>query len=491
MDTGIDMDTTTVVSSFSHSSSSSFTSASTSTVAPPAPPPTTTAALQELLTLRSAHASLLDKHGQTNALLSTRSSQLTTLQSQFSAVQNALVENEELRRVLGVEREGRRREEERRGLVEREVGFLSELVGSYEREREVDDDMVVDSGDAGAGVGVGAGGRDDTRRLRERLGELERLLVDYKEANKRLGDEVGRLGVGVVGGGVDLEVGDEKRTEMKWKSVEELVKDVESVREENEKLKADLTQSTKSLDAHLSTIDTLEQTLFELRGEIAGGRHVPPNTRILEMADNPERRWFDGRKEVVDGLRRENGALMRRLEELGRRVAEWEGEGEGVVAEGEGEGVSERMKKEDDASKSGKMEDVVPRESWELVSREKEELEEMVRQKEKRLLRLQQVFTQKSSEFRDAIASILGVKLAFYPNGSVRVTSVFDLNASFVFSPSKLDGTTQMQLIAQSEQGGPQDLPSMMNYWIETQQCIPGFLASVTLECWEGSKRDM
>lgn len=48
-----------------------------------------------------------------------------------------------------------------------------------------------------------------------------------------------------------------------------------------------------------------------------------------------------------------------------------------------------------------------------------------------------QVFTSKSTEFREAIASILGVKLAFYPNGQVRVTSTYDLGASFVFQPIK------------------------------------------------------
>lgn len=45
-----------------------------------------------------------------------------------------------------------------------------------------------------------------------------------------------------------------------------------------------------------------------------------------------------------------------------------------------------------------------------------------------------------------------------------------------------------MQLVAQGE-GGPQDLPSLMQYWIEGEQCIPGFLASVTLECYDNSKR--
>lgn len=96
-----------------------------------------------------------------------------------------------------------------------------------------------------------------------------------------------------------------------------------------------------------------------------------------------------------------------------------------------------------------------------------------------------QVFTAKSAEFREAIASILGLKLAFYPNGQVRVTSIYDLSASFVFQPGG-DGA-RMQLVAQGE-GGPQDLPQLMRYWVEEEQCIPGFLASLTLECYDKSK---
>jgi len=99
------------------------------------------------------------------------------------------------------------------------------------------------------------------------------------------------------------------------------------------------------------------------------------------------------------------------------------------------------------------------------------------------------VFASKSAEFREAIASILGLKLAFYPNGQVRVTSVYDLCASFVFQPASRSEGGRMQLIAQGE-GGPQDLPNLMQYWIEKEQCIPGFLASVTLECYDKSKRE-
>jgi mitotic spindle assembly checkpoint protein MAD1 len=82
------------------------------------------------------------------------------------------------------------------------------------------------------------------------------------------------------------------------------------------------------------------------------------------MVDNPEQQWFDLRQAAMDRLKGENEALINRLKELedsGTRVAQGHG----------GE--------------------LVPRASWELVNREKAELEDIVRQKEKRLLRLQQV----------------------------------------------------------------------------------------------------
>ena len=88
------------------------------------------------------------------------------------------------------------------------------------------------------------------------------------------------------------------------------------------------------------------------------------------------------------------------------------------------------------------------------------------------------------------------MKLAFYPNGQVRVTSHFDLNAAFVFQPTgpaagNADGPggMRMQLVAQGD-GGPEDLPQLMRYWVEQEQCIPGFLASVTLQSYEAMKME-
>jgi mitotic spindle assembly checkpoint protein MAD1 len=121
---------------------------------------------------------------------------------------------------------------------------------------------------------------------------------------------------------------------------------------------------------HLDKIEELEQTLFELRGEIAGGRHVPPGVRILSLKENPEQQWFDLRQATMGQLKSENQALMKRLK---------------ILEESGGRPLAGQ-------EQAGK--DLVPRESWELVIKEKGDLEELVKQKEKRLLRLQQVSPQ-------------------------------------------------------------------------------------------------
>lgn len=119
------------------------------------------------------------------------------------------------------------------------------------------------------------------------------------------------------------------------------------------------------MQQHVEKIEELEQSLFELGGEIGGGRHVPPGVRVLSLKDNPEQQWVDLRQAAMDRLKGENEALMNRLKEL-----------------------------EDSGARGNSNEggaELVPRESWELVNKEKMDLEEVVQQKEKRLLRLQQV----------------------------------------------------------------------------------------------------
>lgn len=77
----------------------------------------------------------------------------------------------------------------------------------------------------------------------------------------------------------------------------------------------------------------------------------------------------------MDRLKGENEALMKRLKDL---------EESGAVG---------------NSIPGQRGEELVPRESWDLVNKEKNELEDVVKQKEKRLLRLQQVIYLSSQAF--------------------------------------------------------------------------------------------
>ncbi|ETW76357.1 hypothetical protein HETIRDRAFT_460753 [Heterobasidion irregulare TC 32-1] len=391
---------------------------------------------QSLSALRLAHAKLLEEHGANVALLRRREADLTDAQDRDVEKEEALEDLQREKRVLldkiaHLERDA--------ALAEREVGFLQALNASYSAEQS-------------------AQGADSIDKAKdEQIRQLESLLQDYKSRTQELEGELDELSHRPL-----------PATEKQGPRLQELKEALEKDRQALKEVQKALDESEVASEQQLEQIEELEQTLFELRGEIGAGRHVPPGVRILSLKDNPAQQWSDLRQEVMDRLKGENEALINRLKEL-----EDSGAGQAAAAKrGDGPG-----------------EDLVPRRSWEVVNQEKHELEEVVKQKEKRLLRLQQVFTAKSTEFREAIAAIMGVKLAFYPNGQVRVTSQYDLNASFVFQPTSRSEGAKMQLIAQGE-GGPQELPQLMRNWVEEEQCIPCFLASVTLECYDTWKRE-
>ncbi len=126
-----------------------------------------------------------------------------------------------------------------------------------------------------------------------------------------------------------------------------------------------LQEAQVEVEKYLERIDELEQTLFDLQGEIGGGRHVPPGVRVLSMRDNPAQQWADLSQAAMDRVEGENEALLNRLKEL---------EESGIVG-GNTNGQGE----------------LVPRESLEVAQQERDKLEDDLKQKEKRLLRLKQV----------------------------------------------------------------------------------------------------
>ncbi|KXN91874.1 Spindle assembly checkpoint component mad1 [Leucoagaricus sp. SymC.cos] len=402
-----------------------------------------------LTSLRLSHATLLEQHGSTLATLRTLESSNADLSSQL-AESTSLCSS--LKEELKAEKEGRRKDDVRARLAEHEVGFLKALVASYQAEELTMDELKVDE------LKV------------QRINDLEALLSDYKSTLASLPSP-----------STTPPSSPSKPSQPSPLLLAEL-----------ESLKSKFSDAEKTNEEHLETIDKLEQELFELSGEIAGGRHVPPKTRILQLVDNPEQQWFDLRQSMMDKLKEENSALLKRLHDLESSLPS------------HSTSTTSPDPSQPPATATLEQrpnEELVPRASYDLLQSTNTSLQSELSKKEKRLLRLTQVFHSKATEFREAIAAILGVKLAFYPNGQVRATSMFDLNASFVFQPVSNGtgsnggnggggGEMKMQLVAQGE-GGPQDLPSLMRYWIENEQCPPGFMASVTLECYEKAKAEV
>lgn len=245
----------------------------------------------------------------------------------------------------------------------------------------------------------------DNQNLHKRITDLEALLEEYKSTNNSLAQDIERLErevqqkSGYVQG--DLSLSEEHSVDIpspqKWQELLAVVgrvqercveleggEDAADVKESirNSDTQAAALKSSESVNAgHITRIEALEQTLFELRGEMGGGRHIPPNTRVVCLRQNPAQHWADTRKEVLDRLKQENEALLRRLEELESKVTI----GQTGAIEGD---VDMDVEHPARTEMGGRF---VPRESYESMKEEKKELEEIVKQKEKRLLRLQQV----------------------------------------------------------------------------------------------------
>lgn len=129
----------------------------------------------------------------------------------------------------------------------------------------------------------------------------------------------------------------------------------------------------------------------------------------------------------------------------------------------------------------------IPLATYEALQDEMEELRHSLASSEKKQSRLKSIWAAKSLEFREAVASILGWKLDFMPNGRVKVSSMYkpgdeEGENSIVFDGE--NGTMKVSGGEQSVFAG--EIRDQIVYWVEGRKEIPCFLAALTLEFWEG-----
>ena len=236
------------------------------------------------------------------------------------------------------------------------------------------------------------------------------------------------------------------------------------VTDEDEQRLSDLRRKNKSMQADVEKLTTsrkiLKKELEAARTQISALKSS--SQRVLELRDNPTSRAAMIKQNSLDTLRAENTALLARLEKR-------------------------------DGSKN-----MVPQATVERLRGDIERKDAELAEKDKFLKRHRTVFAEKSREFRQAVASLLGWDLHIMPNGRVSVASIFyqgnnededddEPPGSIVF-----DGEKQTMKVS----GGPKsafakEIQDQIKFWVDGRNEIPCFLAACSLEFYDRSTRAM
>ncbi|MCJ1357131.1 MAG: coiled-coil domain-containing protein mad1 [Icmadophila ericetorum] len=235
-----------------------------------------------------------------------------------------------------------------------------------------------------------------------------------------------------------------------------------------------ITRKNRKLQADLVTIqqsyNLLQHELIAAKSQLSSLQEST-RTRIISLRSNSTSDFEALKLNTITTLRAENKALLAQLS------------GEPHAAK------------------------VVPTSTAESMKLEIQELEKTVADREKRMDRLKKIWTLKSLEFREAVASLLGWKMDFMPNGRFKMTSIYNAGgAALTGAPTDGDGAgdgekkEEKYIIFDGEagsmkiSGGPksafaQELSGLIRFWVEERHEIPAFLAAVTLEGVD--KKDM
>lgn len=220
----------------------------------------------------------------------------------------------------------------------------------------------------------------------------------------------------------------------------------------------------KNKNLQIALQKTTEQSKLlatELQASRSQLKALRSSSRILELKDNPTARHEAVKMETLRVLKQENSELMSQLR---------------------GDESMSRVR-------------VVPASSLDAVKLELQDKDTVIADREKRMRRQKEIWTQKAIEFREAVASILGYQMIFLPNGKVRVRNMYYNPPRDNESDEDIpDDDREDYIEFDSEKGTmkigrddafEQDVSESVSYWIREKKEIPCFLAAMTLEFYE------
>lgn len=337
-----------------------------------------------------------------------------------------------------------------------------------------------------SGAAPGAAGAGNESKIRARLERQKNLMskeVDYLRAQMKTFEAE------------EAEFNPEQVNEEQMKRVHDLEDMVEQYRVEVESLHRDMVKAeaqptpsspkkrsreddentderlgemrrkTRKLQDDLTKLQTQNHNLA---AELQASQHEisclqeSSRTRILELRANPTAEAEAVKLSTLRTLREENTALLSQLENPSLPATT----------------------------------KVVPISTLASLRLQLAEKDSLLATTEKKTLRLKQIWSSKSLEFREAVCSVLGWRLDFMPNGRVKATSIL-----YPSSINPADGEEEENSIVfdgengtMKVSGGPKstfagEIKELIEFWVEGRKEIPCFLAACTLEFYERSTR--
>ncbi|KAL1311526.1 hypothetical protein AAFC00_001647 [Neodothiora populina] len=232
--------------------------------------------------------------------------------------------------------------------------------------------------------------------------------------------------------------------------------------EDSDERLGELRRKMRSLNNDLSQLQTRNATLeAELQANVSQLKALRESskTRVLEFRDNPTAQTERIKMKTLSILKEENKALLDQLE-------------------GRPNGTK-----------------VVPISTLDNVREQMAELEATIAQRDKKQKRLKDIWTAKFLEFAEAVASVLGWRVVFQPNGRFKVTSVLypthlsddgeEEENSILFDGEK--GT--MKVSGGEKSVFANEIRPLIEFWVDGRKEIPCFLAACTLEFYDRTTR--
>ncbi|KAI8384473.1 mitotic checkpoint protein-domain-containing protein [Radiomyces spectabilis] len=233
-------------------------------------------------------------------------------------------------------------------------------------------------------------------------------------------------------------------------------------------------QEKETLQADNATL-TAELALWKekaaLRARIVEHQETEPSSVSIDRQEETEERLLVPktspafleqtiRQSQLDGLRAENATLLKQLQVLQDQLQS---------------GIEQTMDEE--------LTITIPRATLKNMQDHDAQLEKTVASREKRIMRLHQVWEAKVKEFVGAVRSLLGYNMEIRADGAVRLESIYVEGSQFAFLFKSGDNDLgTLQVIGTDKEECMQTLQSSYEFFVLEQGNIPAFLSSATLE---------